>query len=181
MYTLTLTRVVMLGAALLTGCGTDLGPTAENTVRPTAAATDDNPTDHIKYTIEISETNLNPCNGELVQLAGTLVGHSQLVGPQDILDPDRRLHEEIHEVVSETGVGLTTGATYTLHATFTEGWNTPNPVAPNATYHERQKIRVGSTTPGLTYTALATIHVVTSPSGESKVTRFDEDQFVCAN
>jgi hypothetical protein len=175
------TGVAILAAAVVAGCGAESDLTNESAASLSADVADHNPTDHIKYTIEISETNLNPCNGELVQLAGTVVGHSQLVGPQDILDPDRRLHEEIHEVVSETGVGLTTGATYTLRATFTEGWNTPDPLALNATYHERQKIRVMSTTPGLTYTALATIHIVTPPSGESKITRFDEDHFVCAS
>ena len=109
MQSLTLIRAAMLGAAFLTGCGTDLGPTAESAVGEAAAATDRNAVDHTKYTFAISETNINPCNGELVQLAGTIVGQSHLVGPRGSLDNGAKLHEEIHEVVSETGTGLTTG------------------------------------------------------------------------
>ena len=170
----------MLTAALGTGCGPESGPTAQSGTAVPAYTVAPNAVDHTKYTFAISETNINPCNGEVVELAGTLVGHVQLVGPQDALDNGDKLHEEVHEVVSETGRGLTTGASYTLHATYTEGFNTPNFPAPNANFHERQKIRVSSSTPGLTYTALATFHLVTLPSGEPKVTRYDEDEFVCA-
>jgi hypothetical protein len=180
MHTLTLTRAAMLGAALLAGCGTDLGPTAQETVRLTAAATDANAVEHTKYVIPFSEININPCNGEEVQLSGTLVGQSHLVGPQDSLDNGQPLHEAVHEVVSETGIGLTTGASYRLHVTFTEGFNSHDFVG-QATFHERQNIRVTSQTPGLTYTALATLHLVFLPSGEVKQTRFDEDHFVCAS
>ena len=123
MHTLTLTRAAILGAAVLAGCGTDLGPTAEKTVRLTPAATDANAVEHTKYVIPFSEININPCNGEEVQLTGTLVGQSHLVGPQDSLDNGQPLHEAVHEVVSETGIGLTTGASYRLHVTFTEGFN----------------------------------------------------------
>ena len=123
MHTLTLTRAAMLGAALLTGCGTDLGPTAEKTVRLTAAATDANAVDHTKYVIAFSEININPCNGEEVQLAGTLVGQSHLVGPQDSLDNG-----------ASTARGSSRGrlgdrhrahdrCIVPLHATFTEGFN----------------------------------------------------------
>jgi hypothetical protein len=174
------TAATMLAAVLMTGCGSESNPTAEEGAA-VAAAIDHNAVDRTTYTFAISETNINPCNGEVVELAGTLVGHAQLVGPQDALDHGEKLHEEVHEVVSETGTGLTTGASYSLHATYTEGFNTPNFPAPNATFHERQKIRVRSTTPGVTYTALATFHLVALPSGELKVTRFDKDEFVCAS
>jgi hypothetical protein len=181
MHTWTLTRAAILGAALLTGCGTDLGPPADNAVHMRAAEADLNAVDHTKYTIAFSEININPCNGEEVQLAGTIVGQSHLVGPQDSLDNGANLHEAVHEVVSESGTGLTTGASYRLHATFTEGFNRPAYSVPQATFHERQNIRVTSQTPGLTYTALATLYIVVLPSGEFKVTRFDEDHFVCAS
>jgi hypothetical protein len=179
MRSLTLTCAAMVAATLLTGCGTESGPTAENDNAVPAYAIDHNAVDHTTYTLAISETNINPCNGEEVELAGTLVGHWYLVGPGDVLDPDHKLHEQIHEVVSEMGTGLTTGASYALHATFTLGFNTPNFSAPNATFRERQKIRIRSTTPGLTYSALATFYLVTLPNGEQKLTRVDEDHFVC--
>jgi hypothetical protein len=179
MRSLTPTGATLLTVALMTGCGTDSGPTAENDTVAPAYAADHNTVDHTTYTLAISEININPCNGEAVELAGSLVGHWYLVGPGSVLDPDNKSHEQIHEVVSEKGTGLTTGASYTLHATFTLGFNSPALDAPNGTFHEQQRVRVRSSTSGLTYTALATFYLVTLPSGEPRITREDLDHFVC--
>ena len=178
MRSLTRTGTALLTAALLVGCASESGPT-ESTLGLAASAADHNTVEHAVYTIAITELDLNPCNGEQVQLAGTLVGQLHLVGPEDALANGDKLHERVHEVVSETGTGLTTGASYTLHATYSEGFNTPNFPAPNATFTELQKIRVTSSTPGLTYTAVAAFHLIGLPSGEIKVTREQPDQNVC--
>jgi hypothetical protein len=174
MQSLTLAGVTLLAATLLTACGTESGPTGENAAAPAAAVTGHNTADHSSYTIAFTETDLNPCNGEQVALAGTIVGQDNVVGI-----PEGLLHHEINEVVSETGVGLTTGAPYTLSATFHESFNSPNGPALNVTFSTRESVRVTSTTPGLNYTVLTTIYFVGLPSGEFKFTKFVDHEYVC--
>jgi hypothetical protein len=72
--------------------------------------------DHFSLNEPVEESLVNPCNGETVQVAGTLVGQVNVVDTREHLDAGNALHYEIHAVISETGTGLTTGATYTLHA-----------------------------------------------------------------
>lgn len=161
--TLTLTWAAMLAAALLTGCGTEAGPTAETAPGLTA---DSRSVTHTSDTSPIAETDVNPCNGETIELTGTLIFQDTQVA----IDGDVLHHEATARVV-ESGVGLTTGASYTLRLILHEGFNSPNLPAPNFVYNFRQAYRVTSPTPGLDYTALAVFHVVGLPSGEFKVTR----------
>ena len=80
MQSLTLIRAAMLGAAFLTGCGTDLGPTTESAVGVAAAATDRNQST-IPSTFAIGETNINPCNGELSSSRGRSWGSPTSLAP----------------------------------------------------------------------------------------------------
>jgi len=165
----------MLVTALLTGCGAESGPTAENAPGLTAAATDHNTADHFKFTDQIEETVVNPCNGETIQFAGTAVGQVTRVDTREHLDQGFDLHREVHAVISQTGTGQTTGASYTLRATFHEVFDSPNGPAPNSTFGLQDRGHVKSTTPGLSFTWLYTIHVVSLPSGEFKFTKLIED------
>ncbi len=168
--TLTLTGAAMLLATLLTGCDSESGPTAESS--PTAETApgltaDSRSVTHISDASPIAETDVNPCNGETIELIGTLVFQETQVA----IDGDVLHHEATARVV-ESGVGLTTGASYTLRLNLHEGFNTPRPTGdPAFVVNFRQAYRVTSSTPGLDYTALAIFHLVGLPSGEFKVTR----------
>jgi hypothetical protein len=74
-------------------------------------------------------------------------------------------------MVSESGTGLTTGASYDLRASFHESFESPSVPAPNfiATFSETG--RVTSPTSGLSFTSRFFIHVVGLPSGEVTVTK----------
>ncbi len=163
MRSLILTGAAMVAAALLTGCGTETGPTAETAPGLT---TDSRSATHISDTVPITETDINPCNGETIQLTGIIVFQENHVFVDDV-----EIHREGTARVLETGVGQTTGASYSFRLILHEGFNTPNLPAPNFVYNFRQAYRVTSSTPGLDYTALAVFHVVGLPSGEFKVTR----------
>jgi hypothetical protein len=113
----------------------------------------------------------------LAMRSPTLTGAA---GPREAdLRNGQELHHEINELVSETGVGLTTGAPYTLSATFHEKFNSPTAIALNATFSIRQAIRVTSTTAGLNYTVLTTIYFVGLPTGGYKFTKLVDNDYVC--
>jgi hypothetical protein len=157
MRPLTMTGAAMVMATLLTGCGAE-SPTAENASGLTAAAT----AVHSRQEFALDETYINPCNGETVHVIGTLVGLMNFVDD---------LHQEFHAVISETGTGLTTGASYTSHSTFHEEFNSPTEAAVNLTVSFRDAVHINSTTRGLSFTLLNTFHLVQVPSGEFKVTK----------
>ncbi len=171
MRSLTLTGAAMLMAALLTGCGAESGPTAENTPGLTADATSHNTADHFSETVAVEEILVNPCNGELIQLSGTAVGQYTRVASREALDNGLSLHTEIHYRISQTGTGLTTGASYSHRATYHEVDNSPTPTAVNAAFGFRDAFRVTSPTPGLSFTVRNTFHLVRVPSGDFKVTK----------
>jgi hypothetical protein len=179
MRSLTLTGAAMLMGMLLTGCGAESGPTAESAPGLTADATSHNTADHFSLNELVADTLVNPCNGETVQLAGTLVGQVNLVDTREHLDAGNALHYEIHAVISETGTGLTTGATYTFHANYHEVFNSPTVAALNFTFSQQDRGHVNSTTPGLSFGGHSFIHVVGLPSGEVKVTREDSGPDEC--
>ena len=62
------------------------------------------------------------------------------------------IHQEIHAVINETGIGETTGATYTLHANYHEVFDSPNVPAPDFTFGVKGRGHVISTTPELSFT-----------------------------
>ncbi len=164
MRSLTLTGAAVLAAALMTGCGAESGPTAENGL---GLAADAATAVHSKQNFPLDETYVNPCNGETVHLTGTLVGLTNIV--------DNGQHQEYHAVISETGTGLTTGASYTSHSTFHEEFNSPTPEAVNFTVSIRDAAHINSSTPGLSFTLLFTFHFVQAATGEfNKFTKYVE-------
>src|SRR5215218_769809 len=94
MRSLTLTGTAILTAALLTGCGAEAGPTAENIPGLTADATDHNVADHFKIVVPGIFDVENPCNGELIILSGEEIDQLTLVGPREVLDAGGFLHME---------------------------------------------------------------------------------------
>jgi hypothetical protein len=134
----------MLAAVLLTGCGSDSDPAAANAAGHLAAATSRHTVDHFSLNEPVADVLTNPCNGETVQLAGTLVG--------EVTSMDT--HYQFHTVLSETGTGLTTGATYTFCVNFSEMFNSPTPEALNYTYRALERDVVNSTPPELSFGGL---------------------------
>lgn len=160
----TLTGAALLMGTLLTGCGAD-SPTAENAspLSPDAALT----AMHVVSTIPLDETFVSPCNGEPIHFTGTLSAEDTFVGDS----PDYYLHHELQVLVSETGTGLTTGASYIVHDVNHEGFNSPTAPAPNFTFTYRENYFFNSTTPGLSFSGRFFVHYLALPSGEFFVTR----------
>lgn len=165
MRSLTLTGAALLMGTLLTGCGTESGTTADNALGLAADATD-RTTNHVWESDPVEETIVNPCNGETIQFTGTGVGQGNFVNV-----PDNNLHREFHAVISEAGTGQTTGATYTLHANYHEVFDSPTVPALNFTFGVQDRGHVISSTPGLSFTWLYTIHFLATASGEFKITK----------
>jgi hypothetical protein len=164
MRSLTLTGAAMLAAALVTGCGAESGPTAANVPALTADAT--NTADHSSSITPLDEIFVSPCNGETIHLTGTLRAEDTFVGT-----PEYFLHHELQVVVSETGTGLITGATYTSHDVNHESFNSPTLEAPDLTFTYNETFYFISTTPGLSFRGQFAFHFVALPSGDFKVTR----------
>ena len=154
----TLAGAALLMGSLLAGCGAESDPTAVNAPGLLADAT---PV-HSEQEFALDDTYVNPCNGETVHLTGTLVG---------LMNDVDNLHLEFHAVISETGTGLTTGALYTSHSTYSEQFNSPSEPAVNVTFHYRDAVHINSSTPGLSFTLLNTLFFVQTPSGEFKFTK----------
>jgi hypothetical protein len=161
-----LAGTAILMGTLLTGCGAESGPTAVNGPGPMADVTGPKTVDHSVFTDQIEETVVNPCNGETIQFTGTAVGQSNIVSV-----PGGPLHREIHAVISETGIGLRTGVSYTLHGTYHEVQQSPTGTALSFTFGLQDRGHVKSATPRLSFTWLYAIHFVGLPSGEVKVTK----------
>jgi hypothetical protein len=152
----------MLAAALLTGCGAESGPTAENVAGLAADAVDHNIRNHIKLVEPFSEPLVNPCNGEVIVFSGEAVSQINKVGD---------LHFEFLTRASGTGTGPESGATYAYTVTAYESENRPIVDTPPATFGAGANARMISSIPGLTFTAHFQFHGVFLPSGEFKVTR----------
>jgi hypothetical protein len=178
MQSLTLTGAAILTAALLTGCGAESGPTAENVLGLAADAADHNVADHFKVVVTGIFDVESPCNGELIILSGEERDQFTLVGPRELLDAGFFYHLEFQQHVRATGTGSETGATYTLNDMFHENFNTPNGPAPHFTYSAHATSHVTSELPGLSFDIHFVVHVV-GPSGKDiKVTR-DVESVTC--
>ncbi len=171
MRSLTLTGAAMLAAALLTGCGAESGPTTENAPPLSADATDHNTANHYSSITPLDEIFISPCNGETIHLTGTLSAQSNDVASQDALDQGLYLHHELQVVVSETGTGLTTGASYRSHDVNHESFNSPSGPAANFNFRYNEQFYFISKTPGLSFSGQFFFHFVALPSGEFKITR----------
>jgi len=162
MRSLTLAGPAMVMGMLLTGCGAESGPTAENVAGLTADAADHNTGSHIKLVETFTEPLVNPCNGEEIVFSGEAITQITDVGG---------LHSELQGSASGTGTGPESGATYAYNLVFHESFNTPSVTAPQANFFANANARVTSNLPGLSFTAHFVFHGVALPSGEFKVTR----------
>ncbi len=158
----TLTLAAM-ATALLTGCGAEVGPTADNTTGLTADAADQNTAHHFKSVEPFTEPLVNPCNGETIVFSGVAV--VQINGDRD------GLHFEFFTSAEGTGTGPESGATYTYHLDAAHENNNWSPDRLHATFTGGANARIISDLPGLSFTAHFVFHGVLLPSGEFKVTR----------
>jgi hypothetical protein len=179
MQSLTLTGAAILTAALLTGCGAESGPTAENTPGLTADATDHNVADHFKVVVTGTFDVESPCNGELIILSGEERDQFTLVGPREVLDAGGFLHMEFQQQVRATGTGLETGATYTLKDMLHENFETPNEPATHLTFSSHGTSHVTSNLPGLSFDIHSVFHIVRPSGKDFKVTR-EVESVTCA-
>jgi hypothetical protein len=164
--TVTLTGAAM-AAALLTGCGTESGPTEVGPTAPAPGLAADNTPIHTSFTDQLEEVVINPCNGETILLTGSAHGEANTVGGG--------LHVETHYVFQETGIGQTTGARYILRDVFHEGFNSPSGPAVNFTFTFRETYHFNSSEPGQSFTGVAAVHYVQPATGDG---RFTKDVFV---
>jgi hypothetical protein len=160
--TLTLPVATTL-AALLASCGTEAEPTAENA--PVLAAAG-HVAQHSTSTIPEDNFGINPCNGETVHFVGTIFQQTNVVSVDDAT-----LHIEVAERLTATGIGLTTGVSYRVHAEDGVSFNSPTATATQATFTERDHNLFHSDVPGLSFKGAFFIHAVALPSGEVKITR----------
>jgi hypothetical protein len=178
MRSLTLTGAAMLAAALLTGCGADSGPTAETASGLTADATDHNTADHFNYVQAANFEFESPCNGELITFVGEDDIQVTKVASREILDQGLYLHYELLIQTRASGTGSETGAIYTLHDIYREGFDSPNPPALQATVRAGDVSHITSSLPGLSFDTHFLFHVVALPSDEFKVTK-EVESVVC--
>jgi len=178
--TVTLTGVAMVVAALLTGCGTEAGPTAESVPGLTADATDHNVADHFKSVTPVTFSDgVNPCNGEQITFTGTVESQVTVIGSREMLDAGGFLHREYQQHVQATGAGSETGATYTINDIFHESFDFPNGSAPHVTLGDHATTHVTSDLPGLSFTAHFVFHLVV-PSGKDFKVTTDLDWVKCS-
>ena len=165
MRSLTVTGAALLLGTLLSGCGPESGTTADHALGIQADAI--NTAGHSSSITPLDEIFFDsPCNGEDIHLTGTLKAEDTFVGTNDGF-----LHHELQVVVSETGTGLTTGATYRSHDVNHESFNSPTPEAPNVTFSYNETYYFISPTPGLSFRGQFAFHFVALPSGNFKITR----------
>ena len=163
MQSLTLAGVTLLAATLVTGCGADSGPTGENAAADPAYAA--MPVTHSSSVTPLDYIFVSPCNGEEIHMTGTLRAEDTFLGTGD------GVHYELQVVTSETGTGLTTGATYRSVDVNHESWSAPTPVADFRSYFFTETFYFISRTPGLSFRSQNLFHFVEQPSGDFKTTR----------
>jgi hypothetical protein len=171
MQSLTLTGAAMLAAALMTGCGADSGPTAENIPSLAANVTDHNTTDHFRYVEPVNWEVENPCNGELIAFAGESIIQMTAVDTREHLDAGFWLHLEFQANSRATGTGPETGASYVIKDLYHERFNSPDPTAPQSTFSFHGTQHVTSNLPGLSFDGRFLFHFVALPTGGFKVTQ----------
>ena len=151
MRSLTFTRLAILTAAFLTGCGSESSPTAENIPGLTADAADPNTADHFQTVEAVTFEVENPCNGEVIIFTGTAKSQVTFVDTRENLDAGNSVHAEFQQRTTATGTGSETGATYTITDIFHEGFESPNPPAPHSTLSNHSTTRVSSDVDGLSF------------------------------
>jgi hypothetical protein len=172
----TWTRAGVAALALLTGCGTESGPTGES-APSLAAASHPNTTEHNRFVTQLDEVFSSPCNGELIHYTGTLVTDMHFVFSPDMLDPvPDTLHSVLHMMVRETGIGLTTGTVYTAKDNFYEGFTLPDGHDQYQSFSFHEKFRITADAPGLSFGGHLQVHFVGVPDGDGKFTKVVEGE-----
>jgi hypothetical protein len=147
MRSLTFTRVAILTAALLTGCGSESNPTDVSTPASTAYAIAHNAADHF-----------------------TAVDPVTYVDTREHLDAGNSLHAEFQQHTTATGTGSETGATYTINDIYHESFESPNPPAPHVTFGANGMTRVSSDVAGLSFSGHFVFQAVIPSGQDFKVT-----------
>lgn len=158
MRSLTLTGVAIAAVALITSCGVDSNPTAENEAGLTPVAAQLSTPVHTKLVEVFTEPLTNPCNGEVIVFSGDAITQINEVNG---------LHRELLGHATGTGIGPQSGASYTYNLVFQEAFQ----AAPEANFYANANARVISSVRALSFTAHFVAHAVFLPSGEFKVTR----------
>jgi hypothetical protein len=167
---LTLTRVAILTAAFLTGCGSESSPTAEDGPGPRAYAIAHNTADHLKTVDPVTFQIDNPCNGESITFTGTAESQVTFVDTREHLDAGNSVHAEFQQHTTATGTGSESGATYTIDDIYHEGFESPNPPAPHATFGAHGMTRVSSDIADLSFSGQFVFHAVIPSGQDFKVT-----------
>jgi hypothetical protein len=170
MQPMTFTRVAILTAAFLTGCGSESNPTGESTTSPTAYEIAHNTADHFTAVEAVSFEIESPCNGESITLTGTAESQVTYVDTRENLDAGNSVHTEFQQRTIATGTGSVTGATYTINDIFHEGFDSPNPPAPHATFGSHSMTRVTSNVAGLSFSGHFVFQAVIPSGQDFKVT-----------
>jgi hypothetical protein len=164
------TRVAILTAAFLTGCGPESSPTAESTPGSTAYAIAHNTADHFTATDPVTFDIDSPCNGESITFTGAAESQITFVDTRENLDAGNSVHVEFQQHTTAIGTGSVTGATYRINDIYHEGFESPNPPAPHATFRANGMTRVSSDIANLSFSGHFVFQAVI-PSGQSfKVT-----------
>jgi len=170
MQPMTFTRVAILTAAFLTGCGSESSPTGESAPVTTVYATAHNTADHFTAVDPVTFQIDSPCNGESITLTGTAESQVTYVDTRENLDAGNSVHTEFQQHTTATGTGSVTGATYTINDVYHEGFNSPNPPAPHVTFGARGMTRVTSNVAGLSFTGHFVFQAVIPSGQDFKVT-----------
>ncbi len=93
-----------------------------------------------------------------MHFVGTITEQVNVVSVDDVT-----LHVEVSDRLSATGIGLTTGVSYRVHAVGGVSFNTPTATAAQATFTERDHNNFHSDTPGLSFKGALLTHVVVLP------------------
>ena len=179
MQSLTLAGAALLATALLTACGDESGPTAENVPALTADATDHNTADHFTTVEAVTFELESPCNGELILFSGTAETQVTLGDTREHLDAGFWLHLELQQHTTAAGTGSETGATYTINDIFHEGFESPNPPAPHAVFSGHATTRVTSDLVGLSFLGHFVFQGVI-PSGQDFKVTASLDRLTCS-
>lgn len=158
----TLIAATALVAALLAACTGESLPTDAG---PSLAAAPKDVT-HTSFSIPLNEIVISPCNGETIELSGTFSGQTT-----ELTVNGEVIHGSIHNMVRETGIGLTTGARYVLRDVLYEATNSPTDHSVNVTYSFREANHFITSTPGLSFSGVAAVHYVRTPNGVGQFTR----------
>lgn len=170
MRSLTFTRVAILTAAFLTGCGSESSPTDESTPASTAYAIAPNAADHFTAVDPVAFDIDSPCNGESITFTGTAESQVTYVDTRANLDAGSSLHTEFQQHTAATGTGSETGATYTINDIYHESFESPNPPAPHATFGANGMTRVSSDLAGLSFSGHFVFQAVIPSGQDFKVT-----------